>query len=296
MAHTPAYCVDTHQHLWVLSERSYDWIIPEYGILNADYRPEDVAADVAAAGVTSTVLVQAADNYDDTFYMLSVERTYDAVRGVVGWVPFDRPVEAREALDLLGSNDAVKGYRNLTHTYPDPRWVLQKPVLETLRDIASRNLTLDMVSVNSDHARAIVELADALPTLRIVVDHLAKPNIADKQWDDWAANMAALADRQNVYVKYSGLNTVSGSGWSATDWQPYVDHCLETFGSRRVMMGSDWPVSLLAGDFVGVWAAQMETISQLSNDEQDDVCYRTAEAFYRLKLSSFMTDIRPVEG
>ncbi len=42
MAPTPAHCVDTHQHLWVLSERAYDWIVPEYGILNADYRPEDV--------------------------------------------------------------------------------------------------------------------------------------------------------------------------------------------------------------------------------------------------------------
>ncbi len=286
MAHTPAHCVDTHQHLWVLSERSYDWIVPEYGILNADYRPEDVAADVAAAGVTSTVLVQAADTYDDTFYMLSVERAYDTVRGVVGWVPFDRPAEAREALNLLGGNQAIKGYRNLTHNYPDPRWILQKPVLETLRDVASRDLALDMVSVNSEHSRAVVELADALPTLRIVVDHMAKPNIAQKQWDDWAADMAALAERPNVYLKHSGLNTASGAGWSASDWQPYVDHCLEKFGSARMMMGSDWPVSLLAGDFVGVWKAQMETISQLSPDEQDDICYRTANTFYRLGLST----------
>ena len=286
MAHTPAHCVDTHQHLWVLSERSYDWIVPEYGILNADYRPEDVAADVAAAGVTSTVLVQAADTYDDTFYMLSVERAYDTVRGVVGWVPFDRPAEAREALNLLGGNQAIKGYRNLTHNYPDPRWILQKPVLETLRDVASRDLALDMVSVNSEHSGAVVELADALPTLRIVVDHMAKPNIAQKQWDDWAADMTALAERPNVYLKHSGLNTASGAGWSASDWQPYVDHCLEKFGSARMMMGSDWPVSLLAGDFVGVWKAQMETISQLSPDEQDDICYRTANTFYRLGLST----------
>jgi L-fuconolactonase len=285
MAHTPAHCVDTHQHLWVLSERSYDWIVPEYGILNADYRPEDVASDIVAAGVTSTVLVQAADTYDDTFYMLSVARAHAHVRGVVGWVPFDRPIEAREALDLLGGHHAIKGYRNLTHNYPDPRWILQKSVVETLRDIASRGLALDMVSVNSDHSQAIVELADELPTLRIVVDHMAKPNIAEKQWDDWASDMAALAERANVYIKHSGLNTASGQGWSAADWQPYVDYCLEKFGSNRMMMGSDWPVSLLAGDFVGVWAAQMETISQLSPDEQDDVCYRTADAFYSLELS-----------
>lgn len=96
MTHTPAHFVDTHQHLWVLSERSYDWITPDFGILNQDYRPEDVVKDVAQAGVTATVLVQAADTYDDTFYMLSVERSVETVKAVVGWVPFDRPQEASD--------------------------------------------------------------------------------------------------------------------------------------------------------------------------------------------------------
>lgn len=284
MVHNPAHRVDTHQHLWVMSERSYDWIVPEYGVLYADYRPEDVAEDIKKAGVTATVLVQAADTYEDTFYMLSVERNFDNVRGVVGWVPFDRPSEAKEALDLVCKHSAIKGFRNLTHNYPDPRWILQDPVIETLGELAERGLPLDMVSVNSDHSSAIAELADKVPSLRIVVDHMAKPNVAEKQWDDWANDMTNLAKRDNVFVKHSGLNTASAQGWKSSDWQPYVDHCLEQFGSNRVMMGSDWPVSLLSGDFVGVWAAQMETISQLSPGEQDDICFRTAEDFYSLEL------------
>ena len=284
MANTIAHYVDTHQHLWVMSERAYDWITPEYGVLNNDFRPEDVAKDLKEAGVTATVLVQAADTYDDTFYMLSVARSHNHVRGVVGWVPLNKPVEARESLDLLGQNKYIKGYRNLTHTYADPRWILQASCKETISDISRRDLALDMVSVNSDHSRAVVELADTHPNLRIVVDHMAKPNIAQKQWDDWARDMADLAKRPNVYVKHSGLNTASGQGWTAKDWQPYVDYCLEKFGSNRIMLGSDWPVSLLAGDFVGVWAAQIETISKLSQAEQEDICYKTAQHFYKLDL------------
>jgi len=285
MTHTPAHFVDTHQHLWVLSERAYDWISPDFGVLYRDYRPEDVAAEVAQAGVTSTVLVQAADTYDDTFYMLSVERSVDTVRAVVGWVPFDRPHEAREALELFSTHSAIKGYRNLTHNYPDPRWILQSSCSETLSEIAQQGLSLDMVSVNSEHSRAIVELADAHPGLKIVVDHMAKPDIAGKAWDEWASDMTELAKRPNVYVKHSGLNTASAAGWTSADWQPYVDHCLEHFGTRRMMLGSDWPVSLLAGDFVGVWNAQLETIAGLSPDEQDDVCFKTAQSFYQLDLS-----------
>jgi L-fuconolactonase len=51
-----------------------------------------------------------------------------------------------------------------------------------------------------------------------------------------------------------------------------------------MMMGSDWPVSLLNGDFVGVWNAQMESIAKLSQSEQEDICYKTAKSFYRLEL------------
>jgi L-fuconolactonase len=284
MASNIAHVVDTHQHLWVMSERAYDWIVPEYGILNNDFRPEDVAEDSAKAGITATVLVQAADTYDDTFYMLSVARAYESVKGVVGWVPFNKPTEARESLDLFDHNSYIKGYRNLTHNYSDPRWILQASCKETLADISKRDLSLDMVSVNSDHSRAIVELADALPNLRIVVDHMAKPNIAEKQWDDWADDMAELAKRSNVYVKHSGLNTASGQGWTAASWEPYINFCLEKFGSNRMMMGSDWPVSLLNGDFLGVWAAQMESISKLSQSEQEDICYKTAQSFYKLNL------------
>jgi L-fuconolactonase len=285
MPYTPDHCVDTHQHLWVMSERSYDWISPDYGVLYGDHRPEDVARDSAQSGITATVLVQAADTYDDTFYMLSVERGFDAVRGVVAWVPFDRVQESRESLELLSSHQAVKGYRNLTHNYSDPRWILQPSCIETLQDIARRNLSLDMVSVTSDHSRAIVELADLIPDLRIVVDHMAKPDIASLAWNPWAQEMAELAKRPNVFVKHSGLNTASAPGWTAKDWEPYVNHCLEHFGSHRMMLGSDWPVSLLAGDFLGVWDAQRESIAGFSESEQDDIFFVTARDFYRLELA-----------
>lgn len=276
--------VDTHQHLWVMSERAYDWISPDFGILNGDFRPEDVAEEISRAGITATVLVQAADTYDDTFYMLSVARANQNVKGVVGWAPFDRPAEAKEAIANLAQNPFIKGFRNLTHNYPDPRWILQPNCLETLKELERRNLTLDMVSVNRDHSRAIIELADTLPNLRIVVDHMAKPNIAEKQWDDWAEDMAELAKRPNMFVKHSGLNTASAAGWTAADWKPYVDFCAERFGSNRLMLGSDWPVSLLNGDFVGVWEAQLESIAHLSLADQENICSATAQDFYSLDL------------
>jgi len=280
----PAQMIDTHQHLWKPSERNYDWLsaVPP---LNADFGPEDVAADVTAAGITATVLVQAADSYEDTFYMLSVAARVPVVRGVVAWAPLDRPAEAEAALDLYACSPVVRGIRVLNHTYADPRWLLQDSVDASLRLLAQRGLALDVVSVVPEHLEMLAELAGRHPELTIVLDHLAKPDIAGKGWEPWASLIAGVAARPNVSVKLSGLNTASAPDWTWQDWLPYVDHAVEKFGSARVMLGSDWPVSILAGDFAGVWRAQREVIAHLSTEQQDDILYRTAIRTYTLDVS-----------
>ena len=281
----PAGMIDTHQHLWKPSERRYAWLDAAGLPLNADFGPEDVEADVAAAGITGTVLVQAADSYEDTFYMLSVAARVPRVRGVVAWAPLDRAAEAEAALDLYASSPVVRGIRVLNHNYDDPRWLLSDEVDAGLRLLAPRGLALDVVSVVPEHLVMLGELAARHPDLTLVLDHLAKPDIAGRGWEPWASLLADVATHPNVSVKISGLNTASAAGWSWQDWLPYVDHAVAHFGSDRIMLGSDWPVSTLAGDFVGVWRSQREVIAHLSTEQQDDILFRTANRVYSLDAS-----------
>lgn len=281
--HAPKRMIDTHQHLWMLSERRYDWILPEHGILNADFGPADVAADLARAGITGTILVQAADTYEDTMYMLSVAQRHPSIVGVVGWIPLDRPAEAGAALELYSRTTIVRGVRALTHTYDDPHWILRPDVAQSIGLLSDKGLTLDYVAVPPDHLRLIPELARRHPELTIVIDHLGAPDIAGSAWEPWASAMAACAAEPNLVVKLSGLGTASATGWTATDWQPYVDHVVGEFGTERVMLGSDWPVSLLAGDFATVWRAQRDVIASLPAQQQDDILFRTAERVYSLE-------------
>ncbi|GAA1208235.1 amidohydrolase family protein [Rhodoglobus aureus] len=281
----PRQMVDTHQHLWKPSERRYEWLDAVGAPLNADFGPEVVEAEVAAAGITTTVLVQAADTYEDTFYMLSVAAAVPVVRGVVAWAPLDREAEAAAALELYSASPLVCGIRVLNHSYADPRWLLQDSVDAALRLLAAHNLALDVVSVVPEHLVMLAELADRHPELTIVLDHLAKPDVADKGWEPWASLVADVATRPNVSVKLSGLNTASAPGWTCEDWLPYVDHAVEHFGSARVMLGSDWPVSTLAGDFGGVWLAQRRVIAHLTTEQQENILYRTAIRAYSLDVS-----------
>lgn len=281
----PARMIDTHQHLWMPSERRYEWLDQAGLPLNADFPPELVAADVAAAGITGTVLVQAADSYDDTFYMLSVAARVPVVKGVVAWAPLDRVDETRAALELYSTSPLVRGVRVLNHNYADPRWLLREDVTSSIRLLPPLGLTLDVVSVGTEHLAMIDELAGRHPELTIVIDHLAKPDIAAGAWEPWATGITAAAAHPNVTVKLSGLNTASSPGWKWQDWQRYTDHALAQFGSGRMMLGSDWPVSTLAGDFQGVWLAQRRVIGAWSTDQQDDILYRTAERVYSLGLA-----------
>ncbi|NDF02875.1 MAG: hypothetical protein EB067_05500 [Actinobacteria bacterium] len=274
--------IDTHQHLWIISEREYSWLKPEYGVIYDDFGPELIEPQLAPAGVTGTVMVQSADTYADTFYMLDVAAKHKFVKGVVGWVPLNRPDEASAALDVLVKNSVFKGVRNLIHDYPDPKWILKPEVLEGIGHLASRNLVMDFVTINSDHMSCLPVIAEKYPNLKIVIDHLSKPGIKNKEWEPWASDMAKAAKYPNIYAKISGLNTASDPNWSFKDWIPYVDHVVSIFGSNRVMLGGDWPVILLANDYQTVWKAQQDVIAHLSQDQQDDIKYRTATKFYSL--------------
>ena len=229
--------IDTHQHLWIVSEREYSWLKPEFGVIYGDFGPQLIAPELILAGVTGTVMVQSADTYADTFYMLDVAAKYNFVKGVVGWVPLNRPEEASAALDVLVKNPIFKGVRNLTHDYSDPKWVLKPEVLEGIGHLASRNLVMDFVTINTDHMSCLPVIAEKYPNLKIVIDHLSKPGIKNKEWEPWASDMANAAKYPNIYAKISGLNSASDKICSLKDWIPYVDHVVSIFGSNRVMLG-----------------------------------------------------------
>jgi L-fuconolactonase len=130
----------------------------------------------------------------------------------------------------------------------------------------------------------VLELIGRQPELRIVIDHAAKPAIAQNHLDDWAAPLAAVAKHEQVFCKLSGLITEADHRlWQPTDLRPYVEQVLAVFGPARVMFGSDWPVCLLAGSYERVVSAVEQNIEQLSASEQAQIFGRTAAEFYKLK-------------
>ncbi|MDG0791816.1 amidohydrolase family protein [Cohnella ginsengisoli] len=276
--------IDAHAHVWNMDRIRYEWPTPDEPELYRSIEPPELAPLLREAGVSGAVLVQAADDRAETDYLLDMAAAHDIVKGVVGWVPLDRPDEAGRQLERLVKNPYFKGVRHLIHGEADPDWVVRDNVVEGLRVLASFGLTFDVVAVFPDHLRHVPALAEKVPGLRLALDHLAKPPIVDAGgFGEWASQLAAAAAYPNVHAKLSGLNTACDwARWDAEDWRPAVEAAFRAFGAERLMFGSDWPVANLAGDYGRVWEATLRNLEGRSAAEKEAVLGGTAIKFYEL--------------
>lgn len=277
--------IDSHQHFWNLERHSYPWLTADYGPIQRTFEPGDLEPLLTECGVTATVVVQAMDSYEDTDAMLERADRTPWIRGVVGWVPLDRPSEAEAALERYAQHPRFKGVRHLIHELPDPDWLVQDSVIDGLRLLAERGLSFDVVSVLPRHLQHVPVLCERVPELRIVIDHLSKPPIKERGWQPWADLIADAATSPNVFAKVSGLNTAADwDSWSADDLSRYLEHAVEHFGAQRLMFGSDWPVANLAGGYVKAVHETQRALASVGEQDQSPIWADTANAFYRLGL------------
>ncbi|MCO6451768.1 MAG: amidohydrolase family protein [Caldilineales bacterium] len=280
--------IDTHQHLWDLSKVEYSWLVPEYGPLYRTYIPAELEPQRIEAGVTATVMVQSANSYADTVYMLDQADFHDWMIGVVGWTPLLDPEETGKALERFTKHPYFKGVRHLIHEEPDTHWLLQEPVYESLQLLADAGLAFDVVATKHEHMECVPVVGEKVPNLRMVIDHLAQPPFTEGKPGQWGEDMRIAAQNPNVFAKISGLGTASGDweGWNANSVRDLVNWSIELFGAERCMCGGDWPVSVLAGGYVKAWTIYKEILAERPEAEQARVLHGTAEAFYKVALPS----------
>lgn len=284
----PHRTIDSHVHIWDLDRVEYAWLKGDGSILNRSYLPEELEDERVAAGITEGILVQAANNSEDTDLMLEAAAGRDWIKGVVGWLPLQDPVATARLLEEgYGRDPYFKGVRHLIHNEGDARWLLQGTVVESLRLLAQKGLPYDLVGVVPAHIRTALEVAEKVPGLRMVFDHLNQPPFsAEGMTGEWGMLMKEAARNNVFYAKISGLGTASKNfqGWEAADLEPYIGYVLEHFGEDRCFCGGDWPVALLAGSYGKVWKAYREVIDRLLEREgREKLLYQNAEGFYNLQ-------------
>lgn len=272
--------IDAHVHFWQLVRGDYHWMTPDMDKLCRDFAPADLKPHLEAANMDAAVLVQAAATVAETRFMLDIARETPFVAGVVGWVEMeDRNVAA--ALDGLCADPHFKGIRPMIHDIADVDWMLRPSLKPAFKAVIEHGLAFDCL-VKPPHLENLHQLLAGLPELRAIIDHGAKPAIAEDGFQPWARDMKRLAADTSAYCKLSGLITEAGPGWTIEQLRPYFEHIYACFGAQRIIWGSDWPVLTQTASYEGWHNAANILLNLLHDDEKAKIFGLNAMRFYRL--------------
>jgi L-fuconolactonase len=150
-----------------------------------------------------------------------------------------------------------------------------------IRAVCERGGTFDLL-VTTRELPAAVDLAEDLEDATLVIDHIAKPEIAASTWEPWNSLISELARNESVVCKISGLVTEAGLGWSASVIRPYVERVVELFGPNRLLFGSDWPVCTAVATYDQVLGLARDVLAPLVGQEIDAFFGGTARRIYKL--------------
>jgi len=215
-------------------------------VLKRDYLPAELQPLLAVVQFDGTIAVQARQNLEETRWLLELADQHEFIKGVVGWVDLRAP----ELRQQLAAFPKLVGVRHLVHDEPDDEFMLRPDFRRGIALLREFGLRYDLL-LFPRHLPVAVKLVAEFPEQLFVLDHIAKPRIADGLYSPWQEDLRRLAEFPNVFCKLSGLVTeAKWKQWRPGDFHRYLDIVFEAFGPDRLMIGSDWPVCTLSGDYV----------------------------------------------
>lgn len=274
--------IDSHVHFWDLARGDDILIVRRESAMRQRFYPDDLRPQLDAAGVERCVVIQSAPQVAETRHLLDLVRGLHWIHGVVGWVDLERD-DVADTLAELRSAGPLAGVRVMLHRLDDEGWINRPAVGRGLHALAAAGMSLDLIT-EPRHIAAVRTALIAVPELRAIINHGATPPIATGALEPWASDLALLARDTRAWCKFSGLREVAGSDPDDERILPYARHILTTFGPRRLLYASNWPVCDLAGGHAIWWRQAHAILDRLgvSSIEQDAIFGTNAEAAYQI--------------
>jgi len=273
--------IDSHQHFWNYEPLKHAWIDENMSTIRKDFLPNDLEQVYAENEIDGCVAIQADQTLVETDFLLKLASNNNFIKGVVGWVDL-RASNIETVLETYKEQKKLKGFRHVVQGEPDHNFLLRPNFLKGISVLEKYDYTYDIL-VFPHQLGATLEFVKQFPNQKFVIDHIAKPYIKDGFYEGWATLMKAIAKHENVYCKISGMVTEADyNNWTQLHLQPYMELVLKSFGSKRVLYGSDWPVCLVAGNYAQIKKIVTDFISELSETEQSNIMGHNAIQFYNL--------------
>ncbi len=273
--------IDAHQHFWNFDPVRDAWITDDMKVIQKDFLPIDLDPVLAKNGVTGCVAVQADQSEEETLFLLELADQYEFIQGVVGWIDL-RKENVQSRLGAFARFKKLKGFRHVVQAEPDDQFLLGESFCKGIGLLGNYRFTYDIL-VKPHQLNATIKFVEKFPNQLFVIDHLAKPFIKDKMLGDWKKQMQELGQFENVSCKISGMVTEADwKNWKVLDFKSYIDHVIDSFGTDRVMFGSDWPVCLVAATYEQVCEVVEKNTAHLTQSEKKSLWGLNAKNFYDL--------------
>ncbi len=274
--------IDAHQHFWRYNADEFGWIDDSMATIRRDFLPEHLEPELKRNDFQGSVVVQARQTLEETRWLLNLAERTAAILGVVGWVDLCSP-DARSQLAEFAGNPKFVGVRHIVQAEPDDRFLLRPDFLRGISLLEEFDLAYDIL-IYARHLPVAANFVERFPRQRFVLDHLAKPQIKVGEIKMWADGIRRLAAYPNVFCKMSGLVTESDwEHWTPAQIEPYLDVAFDAFGPNRLMIGSDWPVCLVAASYSQVIDVVKSYITRRAPEALDMVFGSNAQSFWRLR-------------
>jgi L-fuconolactonase len=273
--------IDAHHHLWRYTAEEYGWIDDAMTQLRRDYTPSDLSDAMASAEIDGAIAVQARQHLAETHELISLAEKHAFIEGVVGWAPIASK-DFAACLEGLRAYPQLRGLRHVVQSEPDDDFILGDDFNRGIAALLSSGLVYEIL-VYERHLPQTIKFVDDHPDQIFVLDHIAKPRVRERVLSPWRERIYELAQRDNVFCKISGLTTEADwRAWTEADLRPYLDTVFDAFGAERLMMGSDWPVCLLAIEYQQWFSMLDRYAAELTEHERERFRGGTAIQVYGL--------------
>ncbi len=273
--------IDAHQHFWKYNEVRDSWITDDMATIQRNFLPEDLQPILRDNKIDGSIIVQSDQSKEENIFQLANALQHDFVKGVVGWIDLQTDY-VDENLEYYKEFKKMKGFRHVLQAERQRDFMLRPNFKRGIGKLREFGYTYDIL-IFPDQLAYTIEFVKAFPDQPFVLDHIAKPYIKDKKIEGWKKDIETLASFENVYCKVSGMVTEAHwKNWTKDDFVPYLDVISESFGSTRLMYGSDWPVCLVAASYEQVIGLVHDYFSTFSAHEQDLIFGENAIRFYNL--------------
>jgi L-fuconolactonase len=273
--------IDSHQHFWKYDPVRYDWIDDNMSVIQKDFLPEDLEPILKANRFDGCITVQSHQSEQENEFQLANADGHDFIKGVVGWIDLQSP-KIEERLAYYQQFEKLKGFRHILQGESQRDFMLRPDFLRGISMLKKYSYTYDIL-ILPDQLKYTTKFASQFPDQRFVIDHIAKPNIKQKELKGWEKDIKAVATFENVHCKVSGMVTEADwQNWQPADFNNYLEVVANSFGTKRLMYGSDWPVCKVAAGYGQVVNIVKDYFSAFSQTEQQAFFGGNAIEFYNI--------------